>query len=147
MCLDISLQLLYYLFDLIRIVEVIPRREYGLWECVAWTIDWPVQIYYFIRHIGIYNQTCLCSNHHVNPIHRIGWFAWGEFFLWSDPSRAWTGSVRSSKISDVAWYRLCSIYSTYTYLLIVWKCIHFRCIDSALSYYRSETKDLKKNRG
>ena len=48
-------------------------------------------------------KMCLCSNHRVSPIQRIGWFVWRESFLWSDPVVSymiWTGSVRSSRISD-----------------------------------------------
>lgn len=48
-------------------------------------------------------KMCLCSNHRVSPIQRIGWFVWRESFLWSDPIVSymiWTGSVRSSRISD-----------------------------------------------
>lgn len=49
-------------------------------------------------------KMCLCSNHRVSPIQRIGWFVWREFFLWSDPVVSymiWTGSVRSKCIGII----------------------------------------------
>ena len=54
--------------------------------------------------IWLHNKKmCLCSNHRVSPIQKIGRFVWRESFLWSDPIMScmiWTGSVRSSRISD-----------------------------------------------
>ncbi|KAL2224755.1 UNVERIFIED_CONTAM: Cytochrome b6 [Sesamum indicum] len=35
----------------------------------------------YVCHIGIHNQMCLCSNHRVIPIQKIGWFALRESFL------------------------------------------------------------------
>ena len=87
--------------------------------------------------VWIHNEMGLCSNYYVSPIWMIGWFTtWRESFLWSALTCLMSCISRLRKIQSNRWYVIIQImfYLFYLLNLIVWKCIHFLCIDPIYIY-------------